>query len=214
MDGRIMRVYCFSATLLQLLRNNQGREEFLPLLEQIEKELHEYCVQFERWIEGEDAATICRRIYTRVDKILEQPKEVSCRAGCAACCRQYVAVTRAEAKHLIQLAHAKSIPLDRSRLQAQAQTHEDAWRHLTPFNAVCSFLDTETNQCRVYEDRPMSCRKYYVVTDSTLCDLKKNPGEQVGIWFDLTAEIIATAWMTVNGGDNMAKMILEELDET
>jgi len=139
-------------------------------------------------------------------------RHIQCRKGCAACCHMSVDVFPQEAALLHRIAQEKGIKLDRDKLKRQAEKDSATWRHLAPEDQACPFL-SEDRACRVHEHRPAACRKHHVKTDPDLCDSMKHPGAQVGMVFDIEAEIIASAAMTTYGVGTMAQMLLENEPE-
>jgi Fe-S-cluster containining protein len=120
---------------------------------------------------------------------------VSCRAGCAACCRQLVVVSPLEAlaieRHVrsadraqrrrLEEAHARhSQALSRrAPLMRRLQAFRAARGYLSPdegdalereYRAAylpCPFLEKE--RCTIYPARPFACREHYVLTPPELC---------------------------------------------
>lgn len=115
-------------------------------------------------------------------------KKVSCRAGCAACCRLPVPLTEIEIYHVAALVDSFPEPRRsevRQRFQQSAQQLFDSgWYQRFEFcrneeelkalafeyfemGVVCPFLEDEN--CSVYNDRPIICREYLVSSPSELC---------------------------------------------
>jgi len=134
--------------------------------------------------------------------------EIKCREGCAACCKLHVDIFSHEAVLLHAIAAERGIEIDMARLARQAAKNDTTWRELAPEDKRCVFLD-DKDACRVYEHRPGACRKYFVISEPELCDMEKHPGGSVGVCFDVEAEIIQSAAMTVYEGGNMASMLLK-----
>ena len=65
--------------------------------------------------------------------------------------------------------------------------------------------------CSIYKDRPLSCRKYFVVSDPTLCDTSRHPGGQTLTWVDAHVEVLTTAAYTAAGCGFMPTMLLGAL---
>lgn len=131
----------------------------------------------------------------------EAGRPISCRKGCAACCRMLVPVSPPEAFAL--KAMVETLPEERRNVllgklnQAQvrleqagllarltAVTEADSPlsdEDMEPLNRAyyalrmaCPFLEDET--CSIYEDRPAACRELLVTTPADLCeDLINNP---------------------------------------
>jgi Fe-S-cluster containining protein len=113
-------------------------------------------------------------------------KPVSCRLGCAHCCRQLVPVTGAEARHLKRLVDAMPEPrrtavrarfaaaLDRLAAAGRLEALEDG-RPITGEQGLdylrlgvdCPFLEDEA--CSIHPDRPMGCREYLVTSPPANC---------------------------------------------
>jgi Fe-S-cluster containining protein len=130
-------------------------------------------------------------------------KPVSCRKGCGACCRQMVPTSVTEARRLARLVEAMPEPrrshvlarfMDaEARLQAAGLTDRllDAERFekeeldvvgMAYFNLgiACPFLENES--CGIYDERPLRCREYLVVSDPKYCEHPDRGGvEVVGI---------------------------------
>lgn len=119
----------------------------------------------------------------------ENGEEISCRAGCGACCRQLVPVSELEALHLAHL--VESMPVDRRERviqrfhQACAQAEpplrkfyastgdaavEEIGKAADPYFALgipCPFLEQE--RCSIHPDRPSVCREYLVTSPPEHC---------------------------------------------
>ncbi|WP_447978980.1 YkgJ family cysteine cluster protein [Candidatus Nitrospira bockiana] len=144
---------------------------------------------------GEDAQAL------ETQHLAETGEHVSCRRGCAACCRMLVPVSPPEAFRLHAWIDGLPEPR-RTRLlenvaAAQARLTEagllEALRdvahtergltdeELEPLNRAyyalrmpCPFLEDET--CAVYEERPAACRELLVTSPAELCqDLINQP---------------------------------------
>jgi Fe-S-cluster containining protein len=116
-------------------------------------------------------------------------RPVSCRAGCAACCRQMVLISETEARQLHDLVEALPEPRRseiRARFAAALQRLEqadlrgalDAPESYQPgmselglayfrLRIDCPFLEDE--RCTIYEDRPLACREYLVLSPAEHC---------------------------------------------
>jgi Fe-S-cluster containining protein len=175
---------------------------------------------FEHWrsecerLTPEDPKNVAHTVHAiideRVQHMLATSKhgpEVTCTKGCAACCHLQVDINPREAELLRAVAAEAGIEIDEARLARQATKNPDTWRELAPEDRRCVFL-AEDRTCRVHEHRPGACRKYHVLSDPDLCDMEKHPGGKVGIVFDVEAEIIHSAAMTVYGAGSMAAMLL------
>jgi Fe-S-cluster containining protein len=136
-----------------------------------------------------------------IEKSKSGDKEISCRTNCAACCRQAIPISEAEAHFLRDLVESMPEP-DRSIIKKR---FADALNHLektgwlkkvfeTPLirdkkmrkerrnelageyfseGISCPFLKNES--CSIYKNRPLICREYLVVSPAENCaDTFKN----------------------------------------
>jgi len=127
------------------------------------------------------------------DVLAAQGTPVSCRAGCAACCRKLVPVSATEARRLPAI--VASLPEElRARIEDRAARarlrlgdagllgaldrpppgnglDDDAVVSLSePYFALwidCPFLEDE--RCAIYAERPAACREYAVVSPARAC---------------------------------------------
>ena len=132
--------------------------------------------------------------------VLTEGKTISCRAGCAACCRMLVPVSAPEAFALRD--HVRSLPPEErqavtDRIEASKQRLREAGmlerleslgetsrpigdEEMDPMNRAyyalrmpCPFLEAE--RCTIYDDRPSACRELLVTSPAELCqDLAAN----------------------------------------
>lgn len=127
----------------------------------------------------------------------ETGQAVSCRLGCAACCRYLAPVSRTEGEALLDLIEA--MPPERravlgARFEAASAKLADAGlreRLLDPGRRVgisdrelstayfaqkidCPFLDNET--CSIHADRPLACREYLVTSPPDFCSTPTQEG--------------------------------------
>lgn len=95
-----------------------------------------------------------RRVYTLIDEIAQARSNlVACRKGCADCCRINISITKLEASQLSKATGRRAADIPGSKSHPVAE-----------FSGLsCPFLVNE--ECSVYGDRPLSCRKhasYYI----------------------------------------------------
>lgn len=125
-----------------------------------------------------------------VEAAERQGFEVSCRKGCAACCRQLVPVSPGEARALVRLVETLPEPhrshvrerfesavekldaagvLDAFRREAKISSDQFKSLGLDYFDqaVACPFLEEES--CSIYSDRPLSCREYLVTSPAEEC---------------------------------------------
>lgn len=115
---------------------------------------------------------------------------VSCQPSCNHCCHQRLTVTKLEASVLLSHVKRLGIKLDRQRAKQQEKKALEAYNDLPYEDQGCLMLD-ENGNCRVYEYRPLSCRKYNVVSPPEMCDKRAHSHAQ--ILFDIHAEALTGA---------------------
>jgi Fe-S-cluster containining protein len=104
--------------------------------------------------------------------------ELSCRAGCGACCRQAVPVTPAEVRHIRD--HLEALPTEERHLfetriaevreelnVARAGTQVVDMVGYFRLGVACPFLVDES--CGIHAARPLACREYVVTSDPVHC---------------------------------------------
>jgi Fe-S-cluster containining protein len=120
-----------------------------------------------------------------VTKLAEAANDsVTCREGCAACCRRLVPVTRSEAHHYLEDVNVLPQPLQseiRERFEAgkrklaetglleklQGNNAAELDREYFALGIPCPFLDDES--CAIHPDRPLACREHLVTSPAELC---------------------------------------------
>lgn len=133
--------------------------------------------------------------------------QVSCKKGCSACCNIQVMISEDEADLLYAVIRKKGIDVDVERLRWQSTWQEgDYLPNFWSGKGRCALLDPETKMCRVYEDRPMACRSYFVASPAELCGPGKDDSVQDVLTFFLgEAAIFETAAVSVGIGKNPEK---------
>jgi Fe-S-cluster containining protein len=148
---------------------------------------------------------------------------VSCRMGCAACCRMLVPLSPPEAFALLdyleqlpaerQTAIGRKIAASKAELAARGllprlESVADAEtpipdEELEPINRAyyalrhpCPFLEDE--MCSIYEARPAACRELLVTSPAELChNLAENPVEPIPVSVRI-GTVLGLLWATVS----------------
>lgn len=128
----------------------------------------------------------------------EMKDSITCRRGCNFCCYQNVDVTWDEAALLLEVA---ADTIDWERLNDQLPGH----KKIEYRKRACVFL--KDGECSVYENRPISCRKYLVANDPEQCNSEKYPDGETKVLYMRAAELLATSMMTLNHTGSMAEML-------
>ena len=122
------------------------------------------------------------------EAVKDAGKAITCRAGCGACCRQLVPVTRSEAWNLREgmneLPEARRAEIQErfatgkrrlaeagmlEKLERADETTDRLalGREYFKLGIACPFLESEC--CSIHPDRPLACREYLVTTPAELC---------------------------------------------
>lgn len=155
-----------------------------------------------------------RRLYRLIDAEIAKAADIatSCGKGCAACCHFEVEITADEAEVLADLIRTSRVTIDRARLSelARRDRQDKAWmKGVVPQNR-CVFLG-DTNACRIYEDRPASCRRLSVTSPAREC--ADPEGQPIPLVVPLAEVVLSAALNTVNNSFGaMAKMLDRRLD--
>lgn len=127
---------------------------------------------------------------------------ISCpsgRAGCWGCCRGHVDVHASEVARIgprvSALAWGRVLVLVGRLYRARSDAEFTQWLR----TAVCPLLDPGTGECTVYEDRPLACRGYAVVTPVDDCYPERVGLRDVGTPAALFAAVGA-GQMALGGG--------------
>lgn len=209
MDGK---VYYITTTLKALVAQLTDQES----LDAIENALDGYTAQLEPFKKAR-AEYQRKELHMLADELIRdeilingKPEHITCQKGCAHCCKQIVMVTQPEGARLFELAKERGIPLDAGRLERQAVQDDNGWLTLHGDDRNCPFLGSD-NTCQVYDDRPLSCRKYFVVSDPDMCDIEKHPRDKVRVCYSVNAEVLTTAAFTALSSGSMAQVLLAEI---
>jgi Fe-S-cluster containining protein len=100
-----------------------------------------------------------------------------------------------------------NLKIDQEYLLKQAAVGRKTYSDLSR----CVFL--KDNLCNIYLVRPIACRKHWVKTDPSLCDISKNIVKQVGGYFDVNTEILASALLNVDETSPFEKALLSVLEK-
>ena len=165
---------------------------------------------------GEEAAQL------EVQQALAAGQTISCRIGCAACCRMLVPLSAPEAFALRE--YIEQLPTDRQTLLLNRLSdtkdrlkREGLWDRLSdvaeastpvpdeeldPINRSyyslripCPYLEDE--MCSIYESRPSACRELLVTSPAELCqDLVQNPVRPLPVSMRISS-ILGLVWGTM-----------------
>lgn len=166
--------YAYTDTLQGLLPKLTQEQ-----VDQVHNEIDFHIENYDGLKKEHGAATTVANYLLEVERLIQEEnknnpiaKTVTCGKGCAHCCKMIAHVTEDEAELLVAVMKEDGIEIDRNKLATQASWEENEWTDKTIEEKACIFLD-ENDACKVYEYRPMNCRKLMVVTDPIMCDTVK-----------------------------------------
>ncbi len=149
-----------------------------------------------------------------IGNLRDAGKEISCRPGCGACCRQLVPIAESEAIALREYVDGLEEPkqsevtskfaaateqLKQSgffeRLEADAaaedeHAYNERVKEYFNFQIACPFLVDES--CSIHEIRPIACREYLVTSPPELCASAEGEGvDNVHHFFQVKEALIS-----------------------
>lgn len=124
-----------------------------------------------------------RKVDDWIAKVPEElRKELPCKRGCAHCCHQFILVSVPEAMYMVK--DLISTPQGRKWLQAHSQVFNQQAKLINGISerelgairnkwfdesTPCAFLDEQTKECVIYQNRPAVCRSYFVKGSPEQC---------------------------------------------
>lgn len=207
--------------LLKKLERSMPPPSYQRLLDQIAVKWHTTQRSMAEQHPGKNRAKLAHKaVQEAVDHDLADhlakpnAEKPSCRAGCSGCCHMQTEITGDEAALYAEMIE-HGLKVDMVKLEHQATTTYDDitwWRQSTKDKA-CLFLG-EDGKCRIYANRPLACRKYYVFTPAEKCSEVSQTGSiEVGVIALPNAEIVTSAIMDLQKSTimNMPKNIWKHL---
>lgn len=124
-------------------------------------------------------------------------KKISCKDKCSHCCYIHVTITPDEAELLT--IKAKEVGVDVNALEKQSGYNDaDKWLTIPYKDRKCVFLSDE-GRCKIYEDRPLSCRNYRVISKVEDCNTDGRSIVVSQLLLSLTEWVQCVA-ISMNGG--------------
>lgn len=159
------------------------------------------------------AKLVHRKVDIEIEKAKVNGLNASCRMGCYACCiNAQVHCTEDEADLIAGKVNRGEVRLDADAMKRMdalaAATDIEAWRALPAELRRCPFLVMRS--CSIYEDRPFSCRKYFVASNPLDCESPQGTSIVISI---NAAEIVGSAAFNLDPGapDAMAAKLKRRL---
>lgn len=118
-----------------------------------------------------------RATYERADaemakRLALHKKEISCKRGCCSCCHIMAVISLAEgiilADKVLRMPKAERLRVTRALRRSAPPLGMTADEYAL-LGIPCAFLDVETKDCTVYEDRPAVCRYHFVESPPEDC---------------------------------------------
>ena len=156
-----------------LLRQEQQR--MLQLTQQFTVQMRESRAS------ASGARTVVIRIHKAADEAVSRAKaQVACKQGCAMCCHYHVMISATEALALAE--RLEQLPPEQfARVRARLNQNSLLAASMTPadhikINVACALL--EGNQCIVYQDRPLVCRRHHSMEVDACERAFNNPADE------------------------------------
>jgi len=194
--------------------NEEGKILFVEQMKFFSRQLQEKEIEAGNAGPNIDVAgSLTKSVYSFTDNYIadylkkdgDTAKKISCKKGCSFCCYLHVDITSAEADILAEHVTEKH---QIKQFMVQSNHNLDTWGELPYQDRKCAFL--VNGECSVYEDRPMSCRKYLVINDPQKCntEFKVQTTEGVGL---MSVEAILAATVMKYQSGTMSNMIYHAL---
>ncbi|ACK98461.1 MULTISPECIES: SEC-C metal-binding domain-containing protein [Bacillus cereus group] len=143
-----------------------------------------------------------------LDQVYKQlQKNAPCKKGCIACCFQPINIARIEEsriKNKLTKDIKKNINKNHQETKKRnkisiPQINKDSSR--MRYAEPCPMLDIDNKKCAVYDNRPFSCRTYFVANSPELCNMYdgKVTIYKNQVYQDLVAMVLALIDETVFG---------------
>lgn len=154
--------------------------------------------------------------YALIDGVIQSighSHPVSCKKGCAFCCKMNVDVSPMEVTLIREYTKRHQIPVDLDYLKAQAAIPKEQIV-FAPALSACVFLEKD-NTCGIYPVRPLACRKYIVTNPPERCNAEAFPDAVLDVLIDMDVEILVSALDSLQLGqvDGLHKVLLQQLSE-
>lgn len=203
--------YQLTGSLIHFLERHPQIVFGASFLDELKKQIENYRNQFQKNCKVEPIAALLET-YRAMDAAQKKRKApaISCRKGCSGCCYLEVQMSRLEARAILEYCKRYGKYFDTAVLRKQAALTGIAY--LASPHGKCVFL--KDHQCSIYPVRPLACRKHFVYSDPSLCNVKKYPGTaRVDIGIDVDVEILLSAILPMLPGGLMkfAQALLSEL---
>lgn len=180
------------------------------ITEMFQHYLQEYHKAKEGHLDSSVAANFQWTIQDHIDQGLKEDsvgKTVKCGKGCSFCCYLLVDVNKHEASLIKEWSEYNGVNIDWKKAERLSGETQESWKNLPVAEKRCQFL-TKGGECSIYDVRPASCRKHMVITEPELCDTTK-PGNMIGKYNNVVAEIIASAMFNATQSGSISKMLME-----
>jgi hypothetical protein len=194
----------YLSLLMEAPENRERIDQILGLM-------NDYIIQLKN-LRQKDLTKTTKEVYHAIDGFFvnspeDDKKEIQCKAGCTHCCFIDVDVSGDEAAVIIDYCRENDIEVDKDYLTEQAAVGRASYSNLSR----CVFL--KDNLCSIYPVRPIACRKHWVKTDPALCDFSGNIINQVGGFFNVNTEILASAMLNVHDAMPFEKALLQVMEQ-
>ncbi len=158
------------AAQLSIMKHDRSRAYFGLYFNIVYEKILDYMQFLADFSEGSERAQAAHTLFEQLKPDLQQ-SQVSCRKSCAFCCHTPVGISQSEGKRIEEYAGDLKIPWDAKRAHKQSVVYDlsPSGRSLPWEESACVFL-SEDSECKVYDVRPIACRKVVVVSDPKLCD--------------------------------------------
>lgn len=166
---------------LMQLAADRSEERMRVRIDIIYAELFQWMLQIHQLPGGALRAETVQKLIDQSIAANPSSLPISCRKSCAFCCHTPVSVTKSEVDQIYNYLRTHRISWNRDRGSEHSKN-------------ACSFLSRD-NSCKIYEARPLACRKLMAVSQAELCNSEEAHSPSYLLYIE--AELIAAAFYNV-----------------
>lgn len=159
---------------------------------------------------NKDLLIIAQKAHFSIDRILEialqenKLNKITCKKGCGYCCVLKISITKQEAILILDECKKRNVNINWSRLKRQKSFNGDNYSDLSESHRRCIFL-SEKGECKIYEFRPVCCRRYFSVDDIDKC-IKRTTVKR---FINMNVEALCLSMFQHSEYGSMAMMLLK-----
>jgi len=205
--------YFYTDSLKEVLHRMNAEDYVL-----VHNAIDHYVEEYKRGCKMYGLITTVYNFLKLIDKLIKEWKQehsdiamqISCKKGCKYCCEIQVMLSLGEAKLILNTMKIQKIYINKKKLRRQDKCED--WDTQPLKDRGCIFLDNDYI-CKIYESRPVSCRKYFVLDNPEKCDTNSS-NTIIKRAIVIKAEIVASAMLNVDKTGTLPALLRSLKGET